>query len=99
MSLLGMLLDASTIGNRNPFDDRYFNGGSKFALSGIKVDQDAALKLSTVWACTGLLSSAIACLPIQIIQRRKGSPVVVGVGCIVLVFVGRAINRKGEPLP
>lgn len=74
MTLLGMLLSADAIGERNPYDDRWYGAGTQLSLTGIKVDQGNALKLSTVWACTRILSATIACLPVKVMRKVNGWP-------------------------
>lgn len=58
--------------------------------------------LATLLACSdavlvigGLAAVGYGCA----LYDPRAAWVVVGSGCIVLVFVGRAINRKGGPLP
>jgi HK97 family phage portal protein len=73
-----MLLSGDQIiSDRNPLDDRWYGAGTQLSLTGIKVDQNNALKLSTVWACTRILSATIACLPVKVMKRTPNGPVVV----------------------
>ena len=77
MSVITRLLSSQVIGERNPLDDRWYGAGTQLSLTGIKVDQANALKLSAVWACTRLLTACVSSLPVRVMQRRKGSPVII----------------------
>ena len=72
MTVLGMLLgsDIGFAGERNPLDDRWYGAGTQLSLTGIKVDQNTALNLSTCWACVSLFASSIGMLPMGIMRKR-----------------------------
>lgn len=40
--------------------------------AGVQVDPQTAMQTSTVWACTRLLASSIACLPLNLYRPRPG---------------------------
>lgn len=51
---------------RDANDPRWWGGTGSTAVSGVHISPETALKLSTVWACVGLLSETIASLPLII---------------------------------
>jgi HK97 family phage portal protein len=54
----------------NPFDDRYYAGGSNYGTSsGQNVTPDLAMKLAAVYACVRVVSETIASLPLIIYKR------------------------------
>lgn len=52
----------------NPDDERYWGTTAVSSVAGVAVDADAALKISTVWACVGLLAETIASLPLVVFR-------------------------------
>lgn len=66
MSLIMQFLGITP--TRNPDDERWWGGTQTTAISGVTVNADIALTLSTVWACTMLLAETIASLPLFIYQ-------------------------------
>ena len=52
----------------NPDDERYWDTTAVSSVAGVTVDADTALKISTVWACVGLLAETIALLPLVIFR-------------------------------
>jgi len=51
--------------------DQAFAVASSTSTAGESVSQDTALKISTVWACVGLISESIAMLPAVVYQRMS----------------------------
>jgi len=49
-----------------PLDDYYYAPLGQVASAGVRVDADAALKHSVVWACVDLLASVVGMLPLHI---------------------------------
>lgn len=72
-SLLG--IGANTPATPNPNDDRYWsNAGGVATWAGNKVNPDAAMRVSTVYACVAVLSKILASLPIEICEvDREGN--------------------------
>jgi HK97 family phage portal protein len=68
MSLLGRALAAA---GPNPFDNRWFTGGSIVNMGdgGGYVGADNALRISAVWRAVNVLAAAVAVLPIDIYRR------------------------------
>jgi HK97 family phage portal protein len=52
-------------------DDRWYDGGgvSSMSLSGRRVTEDGAMRVSAAYACIGLLSKTVATLPLRMYQR------------------------------
>lgn len=74
MSLLLNMMGAATP-DRNPDDDRWWGEAASVSLSGQRIDADTALKISTVYACVGLVSETVAALPLVIyrwIENNEG---------------------------
>lgn len=69
MSFLLRMLGATPTPNRNADDERWWTGAAQQSIAGVSVDADTALKISTVWACVGLLSETIASLPLVVFRR------------------------------
>lgn len=40
--------------------------------TGVKVSEDSALQLSTVWACVKLISETVSTLPLRVYRKREG---------------------------
>lgn len=58
--------------NRSPDHEHWWSGAATQSIAGIPVTADTALKLSTVWACIGLLSETIASLPLFVYRFSDG---------------------------
>ena len=54
------------------WDDEHLWGDSRETSSGIRVNRQTALSLSTIWRCTSLLSSAIAQAPKDVFVKIGG---------------------------
>ena len=72
MSFIMRLLGATPSPTRNPDDERWWGNIPTTSVAGVRVDSDTARKISTVWACVGLLSETIASLPL-VVYRMTGS--------------------------
>jgi HK97 family phage portal protein len=70
MSFILRMLGATPAPARNPDDDRWWTGAATQSVSGVHVDADTALKISTVWACVTLLAETIASLPLSVYRNR-----------------------------
>lgn len=70
MSFILRMLGATPTPSRNADDDRWWSGAATQSVSGVHVDADTSLKISTVWACVGLLAETIASLPLVIYRNR-----------------------------
>lgn len=56
----------------NPNDERLWSSwGGPLSATGMVVSPETALKVSTVWACVGLLSDCIAMLPLVVYERTR----------------------------
>lgn len=60
--------------NRSPDHEHWWTGAATQSIAGIPVTADTALKLSTVWACVGLISETVASLPL-VVYRMVGEDV------------------------
>ncbi len=69
MSLIMRMLGAGVMA-RDPSDERYWGTAAQASISGVRVDAETALKISTVWACVGLISETIASLPLVMYRYR-----------------------------
>lgn len=70
MTFLQQLLGMATGGAVN--DERMWSTWSgPITAAGVPVSAESALKISTVWACTGLISESIAMLP-KLVYERLG---------------------------
>ncbi len=58
-----------TIQARNALDDYWYKPVGNTSLAGLRVDADTALKISTVWACVGLISEILSSIPLILYQR------------------------------
>jgi HK97 family phage portal protein len=70
MSFILRMLGSDQI-KRDPTDERWWNDAATQSTAGIRIDEETALKLSTVWCCKLLLSETIAALPL-VVYRRLG---------------------------
>lgn len=70
MSLILQMMGMSLAPN-DPLDDYWYEPRVSTSVAGVPVDAETALKISTVWACVGLLADTIASLPL-IIYRYMG---------------------------
>lgn len=68
MSLILRMIGRGDYRAGDPNDERYWNTTATAAISGVVVDADTALKISTVWACVGLLAETIASLPLVVFR-------------------------------
>ena len=66
MSLILRMLGMPQVQAANPLQDAEWWGDVGGSLAGVSVGPDTALKISTVYACVGLLSETIAGLPLVI---------------------------------
>jgi HK97 family phage portal protein len=71
MGLVVSLLRPRATATRSPFDDFWYQPVGSTSSAGMKVSPDAAMGVSAVWACVGLLADTIAGLPL-ILYRRVG---------------------------
>lgn len=72
MKLLGQTAPAASVNeaqaSTHPWTNPGWWGGMGDSVAGVAVGPDTALKISTAWACVGLLSETIAGLPLVIYQ-------------------------------
>lgn len=68
MSLLLQFLGINYQADRNPADERWWSTTAVSSIAGVPVDADTALKISTAWACVGLLAETIASLPLVVFR-------------------------------
>lgn len=69
---LGRPLTPSAMDDRSPYGDFWFEPVSVRSQAGVRVNADAAMRLSAVFACVRVLSETFACLPFQL-YRRDGA--------------------------
>ena len=50
-------------------EERYWSSQAPVSAAGVRVDADGALKISTAWACTRLISETVAMLPRIVYQQ------------------------------
>lgn len=60
--------DVAASGSPGPDDDYWYSPYS----GGEAISEEQAMRISAVYACTTLISQAIACLPVGVYQRRSG---------------------------
>lgn len=72
--LLGALTGRGKFASGDPLDDRYYSGswgfGGRETSAGESVSEDSAMTYSAAFAATVLLSSAGACLPVNVYRKR-----------------------------
>lgn len=66
MGVFSRLFRAEGWVTRSPTDDYWYGPRGSVSLTGLRVDPDTALKLSTVYACTRIIRESIATLPLPI---------------------------------
>lgn len=65
-----LLANTYAVATPSPFDDRWYTSGSIVYLGDRSlVDNEAALKVSTVWRAVNLLAASVAMLPIDVYTR------------------------------
>jgi HK97 family phage portal protein len=70
MDFLERLRSPSPRATYAPWDNFWFNPApDRGAIEGIEVSPEAALRLSSVWACVGIRSEAMASLPLILYRR------------------------------
>ena len=61
---------------REPPQDRYYFSGAPFlfgkSISGAKVDEYSAMRVSAVYACVRILAESIAALPLHVYEYKNG---------------------------
>lgn len=70
MSFIIRLLGAD-LASRDPMDDHWYGLSAANSTAGVPINAETALKVSTVWACVGLLSETIGWLPL-VVNRWMG---------------------------
>jgi HK97 family phage portal protein len=67
---LDRIYSASGWVSKQPFDDYWYESRGIETVAGVDIDEDAALAISTVFACVAKVSKTEASLPVQVIERE-----------------------------
>ena len=72
MGILANLLNPPDIRAYAPHDDFWYSSATAQALSGVSVNPDTALSISTVFRCVSAIAQDIAGMPLIVYQRTDG---------------------------